>query len=433
MAAIIASGAHDAEGEDWRAVAEAGIAEHRQAALVVEVVDAKGEPVPDAQVRVEMTRHAFRFGTAVSAMKLGPVLLGEEGETQDTDWLTYRDKITEHFNAAVLENGHKWRWWEAPKDREKTVATTRWLLDQGLDVRGHTLIWQHRKKSWSMPNDVFDSEDHAYIRKRVADRISQAITHEYGARGRLPEWDLLNEQWSEHVLTDKLDPDSPKEQAPSLIEWFNTAHKAAPEVRLYINDYGILVGDKAEHRASYEKTIRYLMDNDAPLHGIGFQAHFVNGQSTPSIDAVRERLDRFAAFGVPLLITEFDMFGKGWEDGQKAQWLRDFMTVCFSHPGIDGFIMWGFWDGKHWADNAPLYDKDWNLKPEGEAWMQLVFDQWWTDENGNTDARGRWQTRAFLGEHRVTVTGPGGEMVQREAVVTRGRDNRVVVELAGQR
>lgn len=107
--------------------------------------------------------------------------------------------------------------------------------------------------------------------------------------------------------------------------------------------------------------------------------------------------------------------------------------ICFSHPGIDGFIMWGFWDGKHWADNAPLYDKDWNLKPEGEAWMQLVFDQWWTDENGNTDARGRWQTRAFLGEHRVTVTGPGGEMVQREAVVTRGRDNRVVVELAGQR
>ena len=31
--------------------------------------------------------------------------------------------------------------------------------------------------------------------------------------------------------------------------------------------------------------------------------------------------------------------------------------MIFSHPATNGFLMWGFWDGAHWKDNAPYFIK----------------------------------------------------------------------------
>ena len=417
----ITAGAKAQDTDPWDA--DARIREHRMAPLVVEVVDADGKPVPDATVEIDQTRHAFRFGTAVNRN----LLAGEQSETDEA--ATYRQKLEELFNAAVLENGHKWRPWESPKVRPKTIAATNWLLDRGLHVRGHTLVWQHKKPSWSVPDDVFHSDDPAHIRQRLDDHIREEITFTYGEHGRLDEWDLLNEAVSENVLTDKLSPDVPKEEAPDLPRWFKTAHDAAPDVRLFINEFHILVGDFTKHRASYERTIRFLLDQGAPLHGIGFQGHFYRAELTPPIQEVRERLDHFASFGLPLLITEFDMFGKGWGEGQKAAWMRDFLTMCYSHPAVEGFYLWGFWDGRHWANDAALLTQDWTLKPEGQVWMDLIHGAWWTDETGTTDTQGRYEVRATLGEHAITVTGPDGKVGRADATVTRDDRPAVVVTL----
>ena len=208
-----------------------------------------------------------------------------------------------------------------------------------------------------------------------------------------------------------------------------TAHDAAPDVRLFINEFHILVGDFDQHRETYEKIIRNLLERDAPLHGIGFQSHFHGGHLTPPIQTVRERLDHFAGFGLPLLVTEFDMFGKGWREGQKQAWMRDFLTMCYSHPAVEGFYLWGFWDGRHWTNDAPLFTADWTLKPEGQAWMDLVYGAWWTDESGTTDAEGRYAVRASLGEHAITVTGPDGKVGRADATVTRDDRPAVVVTL----
>ena len=421
MCMTMIGGAKAQDTEPWDA--DARIRQHRMAPLTVEVVDAEGEPVPNAAVEVKQTRHAFRFGTAVNRA----LLAGEKADTEDA--AMYRQKLTELFNAAVLENGHKWRLWEKPEARAETVAATNWLLNRGLHVRGHTLVWQHKKKSWSVPDDVFDSDDPGHIRQRVADHIRDEITYSYGKHRRLDEWDLLNEAVSENVLTEKLTPDVPSEEAPDLVKWFETAHDAAPDVRLYINDFHILVGDYAEHRESHERTIRFLLDQNAPVHGIGFQGHYHGGHLTPPIQQVRERLDHYAAFGLPLLITEFDMFGKNWLEGQKAAWMRDFLTMCYSHPAVEGFYLWGFWDGRHWADDAPLFSRDWALKPEGQVWMDLVYGAWWTDASGKTNAEGRYEVHVTLGEHAVTVTGPDGRVATATAEVTRDEQPVVVVEL----
>jgi len=68
-------------------------------------------------------------------------------------------------------------------------------------------------------------------------------------------------------------------------------------------------------------------------------------------------------------------------------------------------VLWGFWEGRHWRPAAALWRKDWSIKPAGEAWVDLVFRQWWTDEVLTTDAQGVARTRAFFGTHRLSTPG----------------------------
>lgn len=69
--------------------------------------------------------------------------------------------------------------------------------------------------------------------------------------------------------------------------------------------------------------------------------------------------------------------------------------------------MWGFWEGRHWRPSAALWRRDWSLKPAGEAWIELVREQWWTDESGTTDNDGNYLVRGYCGDYRVTVAHDG--------------------------
>jgi endo-1,4-beta-xylanase len=57
--------------------------------------------------------------------------------------------------------------------------------------------------------------------------------------------------------------------------------------------------------------------------------------------------------------------------------------------------MWGFWEGRHWKPRAALWRRDWSVKPNCQAWLDLVHDCWWTKADGRTDAAGSYQTRGF--------------------------------------
>lgn len=71
--------------------------------------------------------------------------------------------------------------------------------------------------------------------------------------------------------------------------------------------------------------------------------------------------------------------------------------------------MWGFWDGSHWKNNAPLYRRDWSIKPAGEAFLELVKKKWQTEATSQTDAKGTASTRGFLGRYDIHVAVGGKE------------------------
>jgi GH35 family endo-1,4-beta-xylanase len=182
---------------------------------------------------------------------------------------------------------------------------------------------------------------------------------------------------------------------------------------LFYNDYIMFAGEGAGSPSQYfHDTIRFLVDGGAPIGGIGEQGHF--GGSPPAPEKVLAAFDRFAGFGLPIQISEFDIDTSDQE--LQVAYMRDFLTACFSHPALTGVMSWGFWEGRHWKPRAAMWDKAWNVRPHGKVWLDLVTREWWTDTGAMTDDRGRCVVRAFRGRHEVSagkgaaraVTLPGG-------------------------
>ena len=124
------------------------------------------------------------------------------------------------------------------------------------------------------------------------------------------------------------------------------------------------------------------------------------------------------------MITEFDMAinDQHPEEVQlQADFTRDFLIAVFSHPAVDSFLSWGFWARQHWKPEAAFYDKDWNLRPHGQAYMDLVFGEWWTNETLTTDEMGRAGVDGFKGgRYEITATADGRAAAARLNWVTAG-------------
>lgn len=388
----------------WRIGAAARIDQYRKANLNISVVDEAGQPAPGAEVVIKQTRHAFPFGSAVAA----DLLLSDSADAR-----RYQEIIERDFNRVVIENGLKIQPWE--ENRQRALNALDWLNDRDIDVRGHVLVWPSYRKMYRLrqyTNTPYQMEQ--YITNHIVDAASTV-------GNRVVQWDVLNEPYDNHDAMDILGDEV-------MVDWFKTARKAAPEdVELFINDYGILSGGGADvmHQNHYEKIIRYLVDNGAPLDGIGLQSHFSSSLTSP--DKVWNLLNRYGAFAPKLAITELDIDVESPE--LQADYLRDFMTLCFSHPQVDGILLWGFWEGRHWKPQCALYNKDWSVRPVGQAWHDLVFKQWWSDEQMKADGSGRVVSRVFLGDYEVSAVSPEGTV---SATVTMdspvGADVRLVLK-----
>ena len=372
----------DYEGRDenapWRAEAAARIEAHRKGDLTVRVVDAAGQPIVAAPVDVAMQRHAFGFGSFDQSAYLTGVDAGAD---------RYREAFARLFNYATI--GIYW----SAYDAAVADAQLDWLEDQGLNVRAHPILWGNlNADGWSaLPDDVLGSTDPAYVTRRVRERITD-VTGDLD--GRVTDYDVLNEPAHVRRLEDVVGD-------TARTSWFRLARTSDPDAGLFINDYGILSqgGVDTETRTAYKTIIQNLLDAGAPLDGIGFQAHMSSVPTAPA--RLYEILDEFASFGLDLKVTEFDM--DGMDADLAADYLRDFITILYSHPLATSFTMWGFWDGRHWLDDAPLFYEDWTPKLALFAYEKLLFEDWWTDVEGTTGDDGLFQTRGFAGTYTVTT------------------------------
>jgi endo-1,4-beta-xylanase len=391
----------------WRAAAAERIEKLRKAEIGVIVSDSGGRPLAGADVELTLSRHAFGFGTCVPA----ELLVGTVNER-------VRELVPELFNVVTLENDLKWVAlsgdWGSSFTLERARRAVEWLRSRGLLVRGHVLVWPGWK---NLPKSLRAHErEPEKLRAEVARHVRELAT---AMKGSLVHWDVLNEPFDNHDLMDILGN-------PVMVEWFKEARAADPGAQLFINDYAILSGGggTTPHRDHYEATIQLLLDQGAPLDAIGLQGHF--GSTLTSPEDMLRILDRYARFGKPIWITEYDVVIDDLD--VAGSFTRDFYTTLFSHPAVQGIVMWGFWDGSHWKNNAAMYRNDWTLKPGGKAYRDLVLGEWKTRLRGKTDAAGRFSGRGFLGEYEIKVAHGGGAKTLRHTLGSSGTTARVSLD-----
>jgi len=403
-------------GAAWRKLADERIDRVRKADLTITVTGAAGQPLRGVKVRARMKRHAFGWGSAVDAR----TLLADEPDSE-----RYRQVILEQFNKVVLENDLKWGSWIS--NRSRALDAVAWLRERGLAVRGHVLVWPGKQNLPRHVNDLLPKPG------ALSASILDHITDEASAlRGRLAEWDVVNEPFTNFDVQTALSgvgreaaPDYIERHATTLAPFFRAAREADPGAKLDINDYSILEtgGKDAAHQEHYERTIRALLAEGAPLQGIGIQGHF--SEDLTPIPRLWEILDRFGSFGLPIQITEFDV--NVADETVQADYTRDFLTAMFAHESIIGVLVWGFWEKRHWIPNAAFYRADWTLRPAGRAWLDLVQNRWRTDAEGITDAQGRWTVRGFHGDYEITLPDANASEPVKASLRSSGAEARVVV------
>ena len=389
----------------WRAEAENRIETLRKADLTITVVDDAGNPVPSAQVEVNMTQHAFGFGTAVA-----PCFLNNNPCFD----ATYQAKLLDldgeghGFNEVVIENALKWRAWEQgwAGSKSETVGALQWLKDQNIYVRGHNLLWPGADY---LPDDIVaNQDDPTYVRDRIYARVDQILGYS-GIDETVDEWDVLNEittnRTIEEIFEGQLGYTTGREFYPEFIA---AVRDIIPDKPLYINDF-MTVSQGGLAPALDQEWTDLMLEIEAAdpgtIDGIGFQSHLIGYPVSPL--RLNEIFDRYAD-NFPLArqkVTEYDLLDL--PPSVEEQYTEDFLTATFAHPRMDGFLMWGFWDGKHWRDSAPMFDIDWNLKPAGQGFINKVFNDWWTETTVTTDANGQGSARVFKGSYTVRLTCDG--------------------------
>ncbi len=382
----------------WRAEADARIAKLRRGQLNVSVVDAQGAAVEGAKVSVRMKRHLFGFGSAVDVN----LLSGLGTKHTLADQAKYRSIVDEFCSRIVCENGMRVRNidadddpakpWEAVTRRRTKAAvlwTLQWAQDNKMTSRGHYLVWGYVEQ-WA--KDILKTGAPADLLATYDRHFAFIIPF---AKDYVAEWDALNHPvpfYEPDALYNIVGPDF----YPDIYKKI----RALTPLPLFVNE-DTFNPDRAD---GFEKQVRHMIERGATPDGCGFQSHY-HDYEIPGVEDVWQTWSRFAPLVKQLTVTEYDF--QSLDDALHADHLRDMLTLAFSHPQMTGFVIWGFWEQRHWKPTAAMFKADWTERPAVKVWRDLVKTKWWTNADLVTDASGLCQAPAYFGWYDIAVEKDG--------------------------
>jgi endo-1,4-beta-xylanase len=225
----------------------------------------------------------------------------------------------------------------------------------GQQLRGHTLVWEQSTPAWAK-REILANRDWRLVAGHFARVLSRY-------RGRIDEWDVVNEAIDTEHGTDGL-------RATCFYRAFGSdyveralreARALDPGARLLINDYGFEYENPVDEarRTVFVNLLRRLRASGAPLDGVGLQAHLdlSKGRIRP---ATIERFVRaIADLGLDVTITEFDVKESDEHapdharDERVAEHARDYLDVVLAQAAVRGLVTWGLSDKYSWLSTPP--------------------------------------------------------------------------------
>ena len=276
---------------------------------------------------------------------LGVGINGSTLENQTLNIPEYMELSKKHFNSCTmtnlmkscyildqfasqdnLKNGNS----EPALNFASIDPTLKWCRENGMKMRGHTLVWHTQAPGWFFRENYTD--DGEYVDKetmlaRMESYIRQLLTH---VQEEYPDvvycWDVVNEA----VDPESADPDSDFKcrtkcgQDPN--PWYDTigpdyvemaftyARKyVADGVKLFYNDYNTYQAPKTE--GIY--TLCESLKEKGLIDGIGMQGYW--GIDYPPTKDIRNAIKKFSELGLEIQVTELSV---GVDKETEAMFLK---------------------------------------------------------------------------------------------------------------
>ena len=399
-------------------------------ATVVIVSQQSGARTEEQRLSAELLPAGTRWRDVTPpSFLIGGVLHGYGSPFQDST--SYREHIAgTEFNSITSTIYYGWNAWDFLTDPDEAYvgmdAVVAWAERQELPVHGHVLVYPLSTKDRYKTTIVTDAD----IRERL-----QAFIDTTAARyaGQVHVWDVANEVLGDdadlrdarglrtHWDADSNDPvrdyhafgggSSYVEQA------FVRARAQDPNAVLILNDYGVGIQNAKSDR--YLEYVVYLKTvAGVPLDGVGFQMHWTNVHFTPSVEAMRQNLQRFADQGLRVFVTELDVvstpspeFPTDAEQLRQRTVFENVLNACLLVAACEACWLWDFADDVSWLGPetyaTPFWNKDGgvaNAKPSYYGIQSSLeryrgsysINCWWEPTTGflgrygRRDASGEW-------------------------------------------
>lgn len=296
--------------------------------------------------------------------------------------------VKRHFNSIVAENCMKSEEIQ-PREGEfffdEADKFVNFGIENNMSIIGHCLIWHSQCPDWFFTDDKGNNVSPEILRQRIKTHISTVVGR---YKGKIKGWDVVNEAIVEDgsYRKSKFYEILGEEFIPLAFQY---AHEADPDAELYYNDYGMNVKGRRE---GVVKLIRSLKEKGLRIDAVGMQGHM--GMDYPDIKEFEESMLAFAAEGVKVMITEWDMsalptarqsanisdtvafrkslnpYPDALPDSVNTAWnkrMDEFFTLFEKHSDIVTRVTaWGVSDGDSWKNDFPV---------RGRKDYPLLFDR----------------------------------------------------------
>ncbi|MDE6647742.1 MAG: endo-1,4-beta-xylanase, partial [Prevotella sp.] len=258
----------------------------------------------DTPLRVYAQKLGKEIGVAVASYRYD--CSRNDGET---------GLVGKEFNIVVGENEMKFDATEPNRGEFNYGGSdaVMWVADRySQEVRGHTLAWHSQVPGWVSSDGK--KNNHGFTKQELLGILKNHIFNVVGKyKGKIREWDVCNEVLDDDQSVVRTNPDA-YQLRPSI--WatyigeefidsaFVWAHRADPQAKLYINDYGVEFAGDTKTEAYYN-LVKRLKASNLPIDGCGLQCHLTTGQ----LDTLKleKNIKRYAEIGLKCIITELDI------------------------------------------------------------------------------------------------------------------------------
>lgn len=263
--------------------------------------------------------------------------------------------LLENVGTITPENALKWEATEPEPDRFDFRPVDRILAfaqQNGLSVRGHTLVWHHQLPPWleELPAKELEKAMERHVRTVAA-----------LGRGLIRSWDVVNEPIAEHGAGLRRSLWLVRLGPAFISHALCWARLAAPGAQLIINEYGLEGDDPitARKRSTLLALIDRLRRDQIPLDGIGLQAHLLApGSGSPQFTTLASFLQELHWRGLKVQITELDVSDRelpadiAVRDARVAETYDRFLEVVLREPCVEQITTWGLSDRDSWLNST---------------------------------------------------------------------------------